>query len=143
MPPQHTGQEDYPVIHAGPTTHGSGGAAVALAIGNWCLFVPSQWWRLKDGHIYCTHQKLERLTGPWPWWPPFRFSGSTQQTCRSWWHSGSDVGEKALGIRVYWGCFLIVSGDDWNDNTFHGIRLPPFDEDIHNTQPKTGCDNEG
>ena len=49
--------------------------------GNWCLFVLGRRWRQKDGHIYCTHQKIGDGRGLLKW-PPF--SGSTQQlTSRS------------------------------------------------------------
>ena len=50
------------------------------------------------------------------------------------------------GIRAYGGCYLIVSGDDWKNTKiinklFGGRRWPPFDEDTHNSQPKTGANN--
>jgi hypothetical protein len=51
-------------------------------------------------------------------------------------------------IRAYGGCYLIVSGDDWKNTKiinklFGGRRQPPFDEETHNNQPKTGADNGG
>ena len=46
------------------------------------------------------------------------------------------------GIRAYWGCLIIVSGDDNNNNKLYIYAIlfngrPPFYEDIHNNQPKT------